>query len=447
MTFNPTPVIRSRASDTSDSSSKLRVILSTGIGRLHLVQSAQHLARHGVNVTLVQGWVPKNTKSLLVKIATLLTGHRNLAAGLEKRIPSDFQGEIKTCAFADFATNIFFLLSKSFPFVSRAQAARCGWLLFGRQSARHLRARADVFHVRSGAGQGGAIKVARESGLAILVDQSALHPDDIAANTDADYRRWGLPPLVKSDEGLWPLVIKDCAEADLVLVNSDQIKASFVSHGFDPDRFAVAYLGVREDFMGLKADYAKHGPLRLLFTGGFSPLKGAQYVLEALRILKDRKINVEMDVVGSTEMATPIISTYADSKLPITFHGHVPQDELKRFLAAADVYVFPSLADGCASSGMEALAAGLCVVATAQSGLPIRDGQTGFIVEKRNAESIANRIEILAGDRSIVERTGRQAYCYMKENHTWDNYCTKTLEAYRACMSRSKVRSSAHCSG
>ena len=65
-------------------------------------------------------------------------------------------------------------------------------------------------------------------------------------------------------------------------------------------------------------------------------------------------------------------------------------------LAKADVYVFPSLAEGCASSGMEAMAAGLPVITTRESGLPIRHGENGWLIASKSEQAISDAIICLA---------------------------------------------------
>jgi hypothetical protein len=63
-----------------------RVLLSTGIGRLHLVQSAVWLCRLGVEMTVVQGWVPVLPESWLTWMGRRI-GHSRLAFGTRARHP------------------------------------------------------------------------------------------------------------------------------------------------------------------------------------------------------------------------------------------------------------------------------------------------------------------------------------------------------------------------
>ena len=291
--------------------------------------------------------------------------------------------------------------------------------------------------------------------MKVLVDHSALHPAQTESNLKADCDRWGEPLPIAPNAGVWKNVMKDCVEADILMVNANHIRDSFVERGYEPKKVRVVYLGVRDDFRDVTIRRLETGKKndvpRVLFTGNFSLLKGAEYLLESLRILNERGIKVHYDVVGAVSAPKAMLehfnaetqrrgedtlnSKLQTSNLPITFHGPVPQDDLKAFLAESDIYLFPSLADGCAQSGMEALTAGLPVVATYQSGLPITDGETGSVVPMKEAAAIADKIEWLIAHPEERERLGRNAAKMMRERYTWEKYAENVKKIYEEMIS------------
>lgn len=410
----------------------MKVILSTGHGRLHLVQSATHLGRQGVDITLVQGWVPHNPDSWLVRLLSRIAGSHNLAAGFRKRRPEEFKGPIRTCAFSEFFLNFLFLLSRKLGWPSRSVAAKWGWQLFGWQTRRYLRD-ADIFHVRSGAGQGGAIAAAKSRGMKVITDHSIAHSVFMEKALRSEYQEAEVPFMLGSNDPFWSLVLKDCVDADVVLVNSYFVKQTFVEAGFVPEKIAVAYLGVRTDFQGLKKNYAMSLPLRLLFTGGFGFRKGAKYLLQALQILDQKGIAYEFTVAGTAAEAAGLLRKYP-VKGKINLLGHIPQEDLKTLLANADIYVFPSLSEGCASSLMEALAAGLPVVTTVESGAPITEAVSGCLVPAKDAGALADKIEWLKNNPAEAERIGCAAAQLIRENYTWEHYAKKVKEVYEQLL-------------
>lgn len=403
----------------------MRVIISIGHGRLHLLSSAYWIAKAGVSVCLLCGWVPKKPNGLLVRIASRLVG-RDLSAGLRKRVLAQPNYDVCSCAYAEIVDQILRLFCRAFG-ISTHCVSSLGWSLWGFQSRFFLK-KADVFHCRSGAGQGGAIKKAKRLGMKVLVDHSALHPAKSEQNLKDDYARWGQEIAIAPNKGVWKNVLKDCRDADVIMVNANHIRDSFVEFGFPFEKLRVVYLGVREDFQSLKGNYHADGTFKVLFTGAFTLLKGAEYMLQSLQILVARGVPVHYDIVGSVDIPQELRDKYED--FPITYHGAVPQDELKAFLSDADIYLFPSLADGCAQSGMEALAAGLPVVATYQSGLPIVDGETGCVVPMKDAQAIADKIAWLRQNQEVREMLGRNAAEMMRENYTWEKYAENVKRLY-----------------
>ena len=118
--------------------------------------------------------------------------------------------------------------------------------------------------------------------------------------------------------------------------------------------------------------------------------KGPEYSLRAMQKLDELKVDYEYIVVGSNAEAQTLLKQYPIKHLKLI--GMVPQDNLKQYLSEADIYLFPSLCEGCASSGMEAMAAGLPVIATVESGLPITNEKNGLVIESKRVDDIVDAI-------------------------------------------------------
>lgn len=406
----------------------MKVVLSIGHGRIHFMQSAFSLAQRGVMIRLIMGWLPKRSDSLFIRWCSKFTGV-DIASEMRSRKITHPNIEVKQCRGAEFLMNGFFMACRFFHY-SRTKAMVCGWRLFGFCSRKHLKD-AEVLHVRSGAGQGGAIRCARKRKMKVLVDHSIAHPVFMERQLRGEYERHGVPFDMGISSPFWRLVIRDCLDADRVLVNSDFVRDTFIEAGFPKEKLCVVHTGTRSDFWGLREANMPGRAPRLLFTGSFGFRKGGEYILEALRILKERgKVVMHMDVVGGHKGAVKLIEAYRSFELPITFHEQVPQDDLKQYLQNADIYVFPSLAEGCACSGLEAMAAGLCVVATRESGLPITDGETGFLVSAKDARAIAERLEWLRTHPDEINRVGANAARLIATEYTWEKYAERVEKIY-----------------
>jgi len=114
------------------------------------------------------------------------------------------------------------------------------------------------------------------------------------------------------------------------------------------------------------------------------------------------------------------------------------QDDLKDLLATSDLYVFPTHAEGCARSAMEAMGAGLPVVTTDACGLPIRHGIDGWIVPRAEGRSLATAITHLLGNQSSRESIGRTAQARVSAEFRWPNFAHHLADLYARLMDSSE---------
>lgn len=403
----------------------MKIILST-FGPLHLIKSAHYLANH-IDIEVIQGWIPQWWNKWFLAIASKIVG-RDLFKAFARRTPKSLESKNHSVAIPEFylwACKLFKLQSS---LVSSYNAACIyGWM------SRHFIHDADIFHVRSGSGFGGAIERARAKGMKIVVDHSIAHPAFMDSQLREEYERYGELFNLGLDNPFWNGIVEDCRKADVILVNSQFVKDTFVQNGFEEEKIKVSLLGVRDDFNSLKTDYCiKEGVLKILFTGGFGFRKGAEYILKALYELDQEGFKYEFTCVGDSNGATNLIERIGTKR--VTRVDTVPQDELKKYLSEFDVYLFPSLCEGCASSGMEAMSAGLPVIATKESGLPINNGEDGIIVKAKSVEKIKEALKLIASDKKLREKLGKSASKKIRENYTWEKYADNVISVYRQLL-------------
>jgi glycosyltransferase involved in cell wall biosynthesis len=394
----------------------LKAIIATGFGKLHFHETARALAAAGVEVNFLTGWVPKN--KLLVELVGNVLGERNLAARMaarQIRIPG---ASITPVAWAEFAGTFIKLIQRTrvLP-LDLAYGMEFRVVAWG--SRKYLKD-ADVLLVRSGAGQSGAIRRARRNGLAIVTDHSIAHPAFMHEALREEFARFGLPAGYDPRADLWKLVLRDCAEADLLLVNSDFVKKTFVDQGYPPARLRVAYLGVREEFFDLKRDYRINGPVRILFTGNFDIRKGVRLLLEAVRRCRAGGLDLRLELMGNLGNGAPCLR--AGDEQFFTHTPFAPLEQVAEAFRSADLFVFPTFAEGSSRSGMEAAAAGLPIITTENCGLPLEHGKSAIYEPVNDADSLAEAIGRLSADEALRCSLGRNAMKTVTENYTWARY-------------------------
>jgi hypothetical protein len=198
--------------------------------------------------------------------------------------------------------------------------------------------------------------------------------------------------------------LRELELADRVLVPSEHIARTLVRHGTPGDRVRV---------IPYAADCRRFRPVAgkntgqsctFLFAGGISQRKGIRYLLEAWRMI--RRPGWKLQLLGPLPRDIGPIRPYLDEVEPL---GRVPYSEMPACLAAADVFVFPSLFEGSAVVTYEALASGLPSVVTPQSGSVVRDGIDGFLVPPADVEALADRLERLGTDPALRQVMGAAA--------------------------------------
>lgn len=138
---------------------------------------------------------------------------------------------------------------------------------------------------------------------------------------------------------------------------------------------------------------------RILYVGLMTPRKGVLDLLEATAILRERGVDHELRLVGGTPDEGPAAEAEVRAALSGTERllGRRPPEEMPQAYADADVFCLPSWYEAMPLSVLEAMAAGLPVVATdvGDVGRAVVDGATGTLVPVRSPTELADALQAL----------------------------------------------------
>ncbi len=218
--------------------------------------------------------------------------------------------------------------------------------------------------------------------------------------------------------------------ADTLLAPSDYVVSCLTEAGVPQDRIVKVPYGV--DAAAFKPGPAPQADreFRAVFIGTIGRRKGVSYLLEAWRRLA--LPHAELILVGYVdEEGRRLLGRYRGV---YRFVGSCPKHEIHRFLRQSDVFVFPSLAEGSALVTYEALASGLPVITTPNSGSVVRDGIDGFLVPPRDVDAIGERLELLYGDPALRGRMAAQGRALIERSYTWRHYRERVAGVYRGML-------------
>ena len=150
-----------------------------------------------------------------------------------------------------------------------------------------------------------------------------------------------------------------------------------------------------------------------VFAGHEFERKGLGVVLEGLRRVRERGVDMALLVAGSDDTA-PFESEYADLADHVRYLGH--RTDIERFFAAADVFLMPASFDISPLVGPEALACGLPLLMTDVGGVReyLHHGVNGFFI-RRDPDDIAAKLEGLARNRADLDRMSAAARDSVKD--------------------------------
>jgi glycosyltransferase involved in cell wall biosynthesis len=176
-------------------------------------------------------------------------------------------------------------------------------------------------------------------------------------------------------------------------------------------------------------------PPRVLFAGGLTPRKGVGDLLEASRRLHDSGVDHELWLAGGTpdEGASAEAAVRALAGPGVRFLGPLPPEQMPSLYRSVDVFCLPSWYEAMPLSVLEAMAAGLPVVATDVGDVrrALVDGVTGCLVPPRSPELLAAALrELLVAPPEVRRARGSAGRRRVEERFSLDVLVRRTAELY-----------------
>jgi len=209
-------------------------------------------------------------------------------------------------------------------------------------------------------------------------------------------------------------------DSSRAIVTETDYAARFLCEQFPrrSDRVHRIYNGLDLTEFG-RADFSSTPPL-IIAVGRLIPKKGFSDLIRSCALLAERGKSFRCEIIGEGPLGEALRRQIDDMHLQnnVELIGAKPQTQLRGRLAAANVFVLPSVMDPDGGMDnlptviMEAMATGLPVVSTNIGGIPemIIDNETGFLVEPGDTAAMADAIEIVINDSSSAARLGHSGY-------------------------------------
>ena len=174
------------------------------------------------------------------------------------------------------------------------------------------------------------------------------------------------------------------------------------------------------------------GEIVLGTAGRLVELKGLEYLIRAVAALQNEFPALRVEIAGSGPEKERLEKEVNLAGLAerIKFLGWI--DEISTVLPRWDVFVMPSLEEGFPIAALDAMAAGLPVIATAVGGVPelIEDGKTGWLVPPRDVEALTARLQILLRDSELRATMGAAGFTRVRDKFSAAQMTSKFARLY-----------------
>lgn len=400
-------------------------------GRQHSFRLATALKKNNMLLYYVTTIYNKD-KSLILKFAQLFLSKDNLKrANSRKNSFLNDSDVIQYCELRGLIEALLIRIDKShhlYRFMQRRDSD-----IFGVKVAKlAIKNKADcVVMYDSNATKGFKYLKEKAPSIKRILDVSIVPRPYMKEIYQNEIKNSGNCDLKNENDYLWnKRLLERCQDeidnTDYFIVASNFVKQGLVHCGVNESQIKVVPYGsnVVNDIQYKTHDENKK--CRFLFVGQVNYRKGITYLLDVISEMTDF---ADLTVVGSYKENDWFVKKYKSFN-NIHFTGLVTIDKMKNIYSEADVFVIPSFAEGMAQVGIEAMACGLPIICTYNSGVAdiVNDGGSGFIIPCGDKAALKDKIVWFLNNKSKIGEMGENARNVATE-FTWESYEKKVVTA------------------
>ena len=250
------------------------------------------------------------------------------------------------------------------------------------------------------------LQTARQQGLLTIMEQT-IAPHEIEYNllqAEQELHPGWSEPIQKNEyrQEYIDREQQEWSQADIILCGSEFVRDSIGKCGGPIERCLVVPYGVDTKFQVPPKTFHNR-TLRVLTVGSVGLRKGSPYVLEAAKRLEGKAV---FRMVGPINVSVQAASSLQEH---VELVGQVPRSQIYQHYAWADVFLLPSICEGSAVATYEALACGVPVITTPNTGSIVRNNIDGYIVPIRDVDAIVSKLELLISQPKLLKQINTEA--------------------------------------
>ncbi len=289
----------------------------------------------------------------------------------------------------------------------------------------------DLVHAMSFPAHLYACLAARLTGRRAIVNVRNAHHDTAGARRRAVWR-WGVAPSADA-----VVTVSEHLAVEMRRLAGER-KVVCLPNGIATERFACGDREAARAALGLAADVLVVGTV-----GNTRPVKGHVDLVRAAAAVPAATIVLIGAEVEPVAGALRRLCREHGLEGRVVFAG--ARREVEALLPAMDIFCLPSLSEGMSGSLLQAMAAGLPVVATAVGGSPevVVEGETGLLVPARDPKALARALQALACDPALRQQMGAAGRRRVEERYSLRTMIAGYDALYRAVLQRAPLGAAA----
>jgi len=279
-----------------------------------------------------------------------------------------------------------------------------------------------------------SISVARSKGAKIILECGSTHIQEQARILQEEYAKFGMTfqPIHKKNI---EKILQEYEQTDYIMVPSTFVVDSFLKQGVNPKKLLKVPYGVELDRFFIK-NREKSNKFRVIFVGMVGIRKGLYYLFKAWNKLDLPNDKSELLIVGNIQPEFKAVLQKVDLPKNVKFCDPSDRNELAKLYQKSSVFVHPSVEEGLSMVQAEAMASGLPLICTTNTGGQdlIEEGKHGFVVPICDVDALAEKILWCYQNQDSCFKMGQLAQKKISER-TWQNYGQKVFETYKKLIS------------
>ncbi len=204
----------------------------------------------------------------------------------------------------------------------------------------------------------------------------------------------------------------------------------------DKDAFFAPYL-MEPQVPPHKRAYFQDGKINIFAIGKYQPRKNHYLILQAAAALREKYPDIRLTIAG--ELSNGFHKEYYeqlkqyigenDLSDMVTLYHNLTKEEVNREYRKTDLFVIPSTGEPGAVSHLEAMAFSVPAIGGSDNGTAsyIIPGETGYVFRDRSVEDLAEKIELVIGNREGLKEMGRKAYEHVAREFQFDRYYNSVI--------------------